>query len=593
MADLRAEYEKRLAARSARAARLERWQRGLWWVQLSASLLLALALILAAHQEITAAWIFVPLLGAIGAHAAESRMASLRGRSLRAARMYGAALARLDGRWEAAPFTGAEFIEADHVNAFDLDIVGERSLFARLNTARTQVGARTLAVWLVEPAQREARRKRQVAVAELRGRLDLREALHTAGTGGVVRVCEDLVAAWGRGEARLPWPRARVPLRVAAWALVASSVGTAVGWWGIHALVATAALNTLLHALFRARVNAVAIEVLEPLGQLSAAAAVMAVLEKEEFGAPLLRELQAALRRGGRASRRVARLGRLVTGLLAMRTELVAFIGFPLLWPARKALAIEAWRRAHGGELASWLRAVGAIEALCSIATWADEHPTCRQAEVVEDGLLFDAEGLCHPLLPEGCCVPNDVRLGESGASLLLLSGSNMSGKSTLLRAVGMSAAMALAGIPVRATRLRLSPVLIGASIRARDSILDGESRFYAELKRLKQVVRLVDDGRRVLFLLDEILGGTNSHDRLGGASGLLRGLVGRGAVGICSTHDLALTQIVDELGARAANAHFGDRLEGDRLVFDYRLREGASRQTNAMELMRAIGLHG
>ncbi len=588
---VRETYRLRLDARSAATVRLRRWHGGMWWAQVAASGLLALVLILAAQHETAAAWVFLPVGGLIAAYAAERELGRLKNRSARAAAMYGAALARLDGRWEAVPFTGTEFVPADHVNAFDLDIVGERSLFARLNTARTRMGARELASWLLEPADQETRLRRQEAVSELQGRLDLREALHTAGPDGVAHIDEDLVRAWASGDVHLPWPWARVPLRVAAWSVVVASAGAAAGWWSVSFLVAAVATTALVHMLLRARVNAVVVGALEPLRQLSVTAAVMAELEKEAFRSRMLRELQGVLLRGGRASKHVARLDRLVAGLLAMQADVIAVIGFPLLWPARKALGVEAWRRAHGSDIASWMRAVGAFEALCSVATWCDEHPTYRQAEVVADGPVFEAEGLGHPLLPDGRCVLNDVNLGGLGPRLLPLSGSNMSGKSTLIRAVGMTVAMGLAGIPVRATRLKLSATRVGASIRVRDSVVHGESRFYAELKRLKQVVGLVEASLPVFFLFDEILGGTNSHDRLAGASGLLVGLIRRGAIGICSTHDLALAGIAVELGARAMNAHFADRVEGDRLVFDYKLQPGVSRRTNAMELMLAMGI--
>ncbi|MEO2168492.1 MAG: DNA mismatch repair protein MutS, partial [bacterium] len=197
---------------------------------------------------------------------------------------------------------------------------------------------------------------------------------------------------------------------------------------------------------------------------------------------------------------------------------------------------------------------------------------------------------LAHPLLPAAEAVGNDIALGGD-AALLLVSGSNMSGKSTLLRSVGASAVLAQAGGTVRAVALSLTPLSIGASIRTEDSLLDHRSRFQSEIERLALLLADADGERPLLFLLDELLAGTNSHDRSIGASAVLRGFIERGAIGAATTHDLALTAIVDEESARARNVHFEDRFEGDRLVFDYRLREGVVTRSNALDLMRAVGL--
>ncbi|MGH9661878.1 MAG: MutS-related protein, partial [Bryobacteraceae bacterium] len=229
-----------------------------------------------------------------------------------------------------------------------------------------------------------------------------------------------------------------------------------------------------------------------------------------------------------------------------------------------------------------WLDAAGEIEALGSLAGYAYERPADPFPEIVEGGApVFEAEALGHPLLSGERCVRNDVRLG-----FLLVSGSNMSGKSTLLRSVGVATVMAMAGAPVRAGRLRLSPVAVGASIRTVDSLQGGASRFYAEITRLRHIVDLASGPRPVLFLLDELLHGTNSHDRLIGAEGIVRGLLARGGIGLVTTHDLALTHI-----AEGANVHFQDSIENGRMVFDYKLRPGVVTKSNALELMRSVGL--
>jgi DNA mismatch repair ATPase MutS len=233
----------------------------------------------------------------------------------------------------------------------------------------------------------------------------------------------------------------------------------------------------------------------------------------------------------------------------------------------------------------------GEYEALVSLASYADEHPGDPFPEIAAEGAVFSAEGLGHPLLPETECVRNDLRLGGADPHLLLLSGSNMSGKSTLLRAVGANAALALSGAPVRARRLRISPLQIASSLRADDSLLDGKSRFFAEILRLRDIVERAEGAPPVLFLLDELLSGTNSSDRARGAEGILRGLVESGAIGLCTTHDLALTRIAAGRIDRAQNAHFGEVFSGGALHFDFKLKPGVVRQSNALELMRAMGL--
>jgi len=186
--------------------------------------------------------------------------------------------------------------------------------------------------------------------------------------------------------------------------------------------------------------------------------------------------------------------------------------------------------------------------------------------------------------------VRNDLALG-AGTSLLIVSGSNMSGKSTLLRAAGLNAVLALAGAPVRARRLRLSALSVAASIRVVDSLADGRSRFLAEITRLRRMMDLARGDRALLFLIDELLSGTNSHDRRIGAEAILRGLVNRGAIGLATTHDLALTAISEALSPLVKNVHFADVLSGASLVFDYRLHDGVVRRSNALELMRSVGL--
>ncbi|HEX8202246.1 MAG TPA: DNA mismatch repair protein MutS, partial [Isosphaeraceae bacterium] len=314
-------------------------------------------------------------------------------------------------------------------------------------------------------------------------------------------------------------------------------------------------------------------------------------LEREPVAAPRLRRIWQALDVAGHPpSRQIAHLARLLHLLDARRNQLFAPVGVVLLWTEHLALAIERWRATSGPAIAGWLAAVGEVEALGALAAYAYENPGDCLPELVEGAPLFDAEGFGHPLLPLDRCVRNDLRLGD-GLRVLLVSGSNMSGKSTLLRSVGVNVVLALAGAPVRARRLRLSPLAIGATLRIQDSLQAGKSRFYAEITRVRQLVDLAGGSPPLLFLLDELFAGTNSHDRRQGAEAVVRRLIDRGAIGLVTTHDLALAEIVDGLAPRAANVHFEDHLEDGVMTFDYRMRPGVVRHSNALALMRAVGL--
>jgi DNA mismatch repair ATPase MutS len=261
-----------------------------------------------------------------------------------------------------------------------------------------------------------------------------------------------------------------------------------------------------------------------------------------------------------------------------------------LLFTMHAAWGVENWRRHCGPAVRRWLTATGEIEALCAFAGYAFDHPDDPFPEFVEGTASLEAEGVCHPLIPAEQAIRNDVRLG-SAPQVLMVSGSNMSGKSTLLRTLGINVVLAQAGAPVRARRLRLTPLAVGASIRLSDSLQGGVSRFYAEILRIRQILDATAGALPVLFLIDEFLAGTNSHDRRIGADALVRGLVDRGAIGLVTTHDLALADIAGSLGARAANVHFEDHVEDGKIRFDYVMRPGVVQKSNALELMRSVGL--
>ena len=309
---------------------------------------------------------------------------------------------------------------------------------------------------------------------------------------------------------------------------------------------------------------------------------------------PRLATLRGVLFEGGEsASMRLHRLERLVEMLNARLNMFFALtLGPALLWELNVVLRAERWRDRTGPRLRGWLDALAEMEALCSLAAFAHERPDYAFAERAEEPGVFRAEALSHPLIDRRRVVPNDLELGGPG-SVLLLTGSNMSGKSTLLRSVGLAVVMAGAGGPVPARRLCISELRLASSVRIVDSLAEGTSHFFAELRRLKHIVDLSrTSGPPLLYLLDEVLHGTNSRERHIGAVSVVRWLSQSGALGIVTTHDLELARLADIVpSGRMVEAHFSDGVDGESLQFDYRLRPGPVRSTNALKLMRAVGI--
>jgi len=474
-----------------------------------------------------------------------------------------------------------------------LDLFGHGSLYELLCRAQTLGGQARLADWLLRPATPEVIRARQGAVRELAPEVDLREDLAVLGPEVEAGVEPEVIAAWGERE-RAPLPDWARPLAFGLALLTAAAgVAALATGVGLAPLLLVSAVDVLFWLRWRGYVDASLHDLERPARDLALIVALLARLERESWSTPLLVELRGRLGLEGDApSLEIARLRRLVDLLDARRNQLFAPLAPFLLWRTQFAFAIEAWRVRCGPRMAGWLDVVAELEALCDLASHAYEHPDDPFPEIADPGAgpLYRGDELGHPLIPAHKCVPNSLHLDPENA-LLVVSGSNMSGKSTFLRTIGSNAVLALAGAPVRAQRLVLTPFAIGASIRIVDSLMDGNSRFYAEIRCLRRIVEQTESGRPVLFLLDEILGGTNSHDRGVGAAAVVRRLVEAGAVGLVTTHDLALAKIVDELAPRAANVHFEDQLVGGRMSFDYRLREGIVRKSNALELMRAVGL--
>jgi hypothetical protein len=384
-------------------------------------------------------------------------------------------------------------------------------------------------------------------------------------------------------------------LPAAALTLAIIGTATVIGWLfygtGLRPVLIVVLIDVVFTAAVSRKVRSVLADVDQRAHDLLLLSELLTRLERESFEAPLLRRLRAAMdTEGTLASTRIRQLARLLHLLDQRRNQLFAPIAALWHWTTLLAIRIDHWRGNAGPEVSRWIRAVGEVEALCALGAYAAENPDDPFPELVPGPALYEAESLGHPLIPTDICIRNDLALG-SPTQVLIVSGSNMSGKSTLLRTVGVNAVLAFAGAPVRAHRLRLSPLIIGATLRIQDSLQEGRSRFYAEITRVRQIVGLSRGPVPLLFLFDELFHGTNSHDRTAGAEAVIRGLIDCGAIGLVTTHDLTLARIADALAPRAINVHFEDQLVDGQMHFDYLMHAGIVQHSNALALMRAIGL--
>ncbi len=542
----------------------------------------------------SAGWLLVPAVAFVVLVVAHERTSRRVERCRRAEDHYTACLRRLDGSWPGHGITRTDLAPEGHPYAGDLDLFGVGSVFDRLCTARTGAGVRCLADWLLGPASIDEVAARRGAVEELRCRIDLREDLALAGEDLDAQVDPVVLARWGElppvlDEARI------ARLRLLSWTLAAANVATATAWGlglvGPAPLAVSAIATWFAGRRFKDALDRIEHGVQRPSRELGVVAELLRRFEAESLQSERLAELRARLIAGPvSASTRIGRLVRLAQWLEAHRGQLFIPIAFALMWRAQFGLAIERWRQRHGGDIEGWFTALGQLESLAAIAAYAYECPDDVFAEIEPGPPKVHGEAVGHPLLPGNACVRNRIDLGPGGRAWVV-SGSNMSGKSTYLRTVGLAVVFAQAAIVVRARSLSLSPLRVGATLRVVDSLAEGASRFYAEITRLRRVMDLAQEGPGALFLLDEILHGTNSHDRRIGALAVVRRLLELGAIGLVTTHDLALANASGELPDDVVNVHFADQIGGDGLTFDYTLREGVVQTSNALDLMRSVGL--
>jgi hypothetical protein len=543
-------------------------------------------------------WVLAPILLFLSLEVLHERVSRAIDRNARATKFYERGIARINDLWAGTGEAGDRFASKSHPYARDLDLFGNGSLFQLLCDARTRAGEETLASWLLAPALPDEVRSRNAAVADLRDRIDLREDLALLGANLRAGTSPDMLIAWAESKPVVASSFRRVSAAVLAVVWLASFF-TWIAWIVVDPrsfgrVTIVVVLITIVNAGFNhanRRWLEAALHADASCKGLPLLAAVMAAFERQAFSAPKLVELQSRLRVGGEGpSLLITRLGRLAGLLESNRNMVIELFDRVIFYTLQATFAIEAWHEKFGPSVRGWIAASGELEGLSSLAAYSYEHPNDVFPEFSSESPCFEAQDFAHPLIPSSRAVRNDVHLGRD-FRLMIISGPNMAGKSTFLRAVGLNAVLAQCGAPVRARRLRLSPLRVAASVCVLDSLQGGISRFYAEILRIKASMDLAGGPFPVLFLLDELLGGTNSRDRRIGAESVVKSLLERGAVGMITTHDLALAEIANSLGSCAANFHFGDRLEDGQLRFDYRLSPGVVRSSNALQLMRSIGI--
>ncbi len=517
-------------------------------------------------------------------------------RARAAVKFYSDGTARIEDRWMGTGQTGERFRDRDHRYADDLDLFGDGSLFQLLSGARTPMGEERLAGWLSSAATPSVIRERHSRITGLRQRIDLRERIAVVNAGPGRPIAPDRLIAWA--EAAPALPRSLRPVVVLLALAFAGAVVNGLLGGSAWPIALLAPVNLALLWRFMKPANAL-VEGLSSATEsagLDLLSKVISEIERESFDDPSLVALAARLKGNGSvasASAGIAGLARVSDWADSRHNVFARLLEIPVLFTLQVAYVAEAWKTRHRSQLRDWVDAVGEMEALLSLSGYAYEHPADPFPELVEtedDEAIFDGADLAHPLIPSATAVPNSISLGAQ-TRVLMVSGSNMSGKSTLMRTVGLNAVLALAGAPVRASRLRLTPLSVGTCLRHTDSLHEGRSGFYTEVLRIRLVCDVLDRPRPVLFLFDELLSGTNSKDRRIAAEGLVRMMLSRRAIGMVTTHDLALTEIAAIFPGQVRNVHLQDHVEDGQMRFDYKVREGVIQHSNALELMRMIGL--
>ena len=490
---------------------------------------------------------------------------------------------------------GREFIDAGHPYSYDLDLFGRKSLFQALGRTCTHIGKQTLATWMQHHlTEKAAIETRQESIRDMSRRMEFREAFRV--TGSINRGAdsdEEEISRWSQTPSVLQhlwW------VKLCLWAVPGINILLlALGLLNILSLSWFGMMFTVFVILSFGLIQRVTL-IQESYGKklktLNRYARLITLAKGETWQAPALRELTDKLDIDGHSpAEALTQLSKELDRLDLRNNQLLyVILEGSMFFQLRQIVRIERWKARYGKYLMGWLEAVGELDALCSLGTFAYNHPAYTYPTIAGQPFCFLARNMGHPLMPEAQCVKNDATI-PSRPYFLIITGANMAGKSTYLRTIGVNYLLACMGCPVCCESLTLYPAHLITSLRTTDSLSDNESYFFAELKRLKRIIDLLNKGQELFIILDEILKGTNSADKQKGSLDLIRQFMRLKADGIIATHDLLLGTLADQFPEYIRNYCFEADIKDNELTFSYRLREGVAQNMNACFLMRKMGI--
>ncbi len=489
---------------------------------------------------------------------------------------------------------GGEFEDRRHPYASDLDIFGQHSIFQMLNRTTTFRSAQLLAHWLKETASRKTILNRQQAIQALAPEIKWRQRLQALGRHKNIHQSDfEQILTWAGQvpdkDQLSKWSTGTVMVGGMTVMLIVLASLNVIPWQALWiSLIAHLYVIWRVGKIIKPHYNLLS----QTMASMEALEQRLCLISTKSFGEPQLQHLQARLARNDRQAFQSIRALKKVMEKLEIRFN--PLVHFPLnlifFWDWYQFKALVNWQERISADLSDWIAVFVEIEALCSLANLSYNHPEWCFPEITDAHFRLQAEELGHPLIVKGSRVCNDMTL-EGVGKLMLITGSNMAGKSTFLRTVGVNIVLGMAGAPVCAKRMIVSPVKVISSMRIADNLEENTSTFYAELKKLEFIIQVSKRKEKCLLLMDEILRGTNSNDRHTGSRALIEQLLKVHAVGILATHDLALTDMEVLNPGKVNNYHFDVQVQQEELFFDYKLKEGVCRSMNASLLMRKIGI--
>lgn len=489
---------------------------------------------------------------------------------------------------------GLEHLPKEHLYANDLDIFGRASLFQYVNRTGSEMGSIELAKWLLQPANTTILLQRQTAIKELTIATEWRQQLQAFAKDTKIQTATRQRLQQWLGEANQfsshkYWGWLRYILPTIILTIITLNI---VGLVPYQIRNMALLLFAIIAYFFGKKAAPVHLHLSKMVSELEVLADSIELVEKKEFKSELLVQMQTQFLQKNHTTSKALKELKTILERLDLRYNPVVFIPLSILfqWDLQQVLSLEKWKQQHHENAPQWFEMLAQFEALSSLATVSFNHPEWCFPVFKEPHFSIEGRQIGHPLINAPKRVNNDITINSSG-EIMLITGSNMAGKSTYLRSIGINVVLAMAGAPVCAESFYLSPVQIISSMRIADNLEESTSTFYAELKKLKTVIDMVNQGAHVFILLDEILRGTNSFDRHTGSVALLKQLIKKHAAGIIATHDVELAQLKETYPANILNYHFDAQVSNNELYFDYKLKTGVCESLNASILMKKIGI--